>query len=239
VRWLTKLAHQLSNDAQPANSKAAQIAPIVDIIAASERLMGAATSLLGNGHASGAPMFRDGLMIGLLIRRPMMRAKNLAELRLGRSVILDGENGRLQIEADQTKAGVAIECSLPEDLMAQIQFYVREVRPILHRRNSTDDEGWFWIGRRGNPMSPTDIAHRVSLQTRAELGRAISFHKFRHCAATDIALHEPQSVGITMSVLGHRSLSTSQMYYNQADSFSTSARYRQVIDNARASFRSS
>jgi hypothetical protein len=43
---------------------------------------------------------------------------------------------------------------------------------------------------------------------------------FTDCAATDIAIHDSARIGITMPVLGHSTLATSQKYYNQASSFS-------------------
>lgn len=236
VLWLTQYAHQLSNHARPCNPKAAQIAPIIDIISASDRLMESGAALLADGFKSGAPIFRDGLMMGLLIRRPSMRVKNLAALRLGTSIILDGANTCLRIKASDTKAGFSIDSRIPQDIVEPLEFYVREVRPVLLGGSASEDQGWLWLGRRGRPMPTTDIAARMSRRTLTELGRAISPHRFRDCAATDIALNDPTLVGITKSVLGHRSLATSQRYYNQADSFSAFERYRAVVRKARSSF---
>jgi integrase len=48
------------------------------------------------------------------------------------------------------------------------------------------------------------------------LGKAISPHLFRDCAVTCIALENPRHIRIASPLLGHRTLSTTEKYYNQA-----------------------
>ena len=105
-------------------------------------------------------------------------------------------------------------------------WYVEKARDVLRRRDGGPDEGWLWIGRRGCRMQDNDISQRVARVTTQRLGRTISPHMFRDCVATDIAIHDPQHVGITKAVLGHATLASSQKYYNQAGSFAASGRTR-------------
>jgi hypothetical protein len=59
-------------------------------------------------------------------------------------------------------------------------------------------------------------------RTREGLGQAINPHLFRDCAATSIAINDPAHVGIASRLLGHRTGSTTERYYNQARSVEAS-----------------
>ena len=92
------------------------------------------------------------------------------------------------------------------------------------------DEKWLWIGRQGGqPLCPTSVSSIISNSTKRQLGRAVSPHLFRDCAATDIALLDPEHVGITPDVLGHKTLASSQKFYNQAGSFKALASWERVL----------
>ncbi len=52
--------------------------------------------------------------------------------------------------------------------------------------------------------------------------RPINPHLFRDCAATSIAIDDPVHVGIAARVLGHRTGSTTERFYNQARSIEAS-----------------
>ena len=77
------------------------------------------------------------------------------------------------------------------------------------------------------------MAERIATKTKKHLGSRISPHLFRDCAATDIALLDPQHIGITKSVLQHSTLASSQKYYNQATSFSAVRGFETVIEAIR------
>jgi integrase len=65
-------------------------------------------------------------------------------------------------------------------------------------------------------MSVKAIYERVIINTGAALGQRINPHLFRDCAATSLAIDDPVHIGIASRLLGHRSLSTTERYYNQA-----------------------
>jgi integrase len=54
------------------------------------------------------------------------------------------------------------------------------------------------------------------------LGQPINPHLFRDCAATSVAIDDPAHIGIASRLLGHRTGSTSERYYNQARSVEAS-----------------
>jgi integrase len=70
---------------------------------------------------------------------------------------------------------------------------------------------------------------RITSRTWEGLGRAINPHLFRDCAATSIAIDDPDHIGIVSRLLGHRAASTAERYYNHARSVEASRRLQQQI----------
>lgn len=231
VEWLTKLAHRMMNAAKPSRPKLPRMARVIDVDLLAERLMCTGLQELRNGQRSGAVTYRDGLIIGLLINRPM-RLRNLASLRIGHSFIIDDFGMRMNFPPKETKKGVPLDWSVPERLELAVLTYIGEVRHAL-LKPGIDDEGWFWIGRRGRRMPDTDISIRVTKTTRKYLGRDLSPHLFRDCVATEIALERPEWIGINKNLLGHVRLASSQRFYNQATSLTAFARQAAVIRELR------
>lgn len=86
-----------------------------------------------------------------------------------------------------------------------------------------------WIGRRGRRLPANNLTTNVTNATDRYLERAIPPHLFRDCVATDIALYDPAHIGITKDVLGHKTLASSQKYYNQAGSISALEKLSDVL----------
>jgi integrase/recombinase XerD len=59
-------------------------------------------------------------------------------------------------------------------------------------------------------------------RTHEGLGQPINPHLFRDCAATSVEVDDPAHVGIASRLLGHRTRSTTERYYNQARSVEAS-----------------
>lgn len=225
--WLTKLAHRMVNTARPSRPKLPRMARVRDIIALSDSLMNEGLEKLRSGKRSGAQLYRDGLIIGLLISRPWRRC-NLADLRLGRSVFIDDLGVRVSIPKEETKKGIAFHGYMPKRLEPALFTYLDMVRPVL-LKGAADNDGWLWISRRGGRLPANDISIRVTRTMRKHFGRDLSPHLFRDCAATEVALEDPAHIGITKAILGHATLASSQKSYNQATSFTAFSRYRDVV----------
>ena len=73
-----------------------------------------------------------------------------------------------------------------------------------------------WLSTDGSPMTKMAIYDRIVARTGKGLGRAISPHLFRDCAATSIAIDDPAHIGIASRLLGHRGSRTAELFYNQA-----------------------
>jgi integrase/recombinase XerC len=194
VAWLTKLAHRMTNKAKPSWPKLPRLARVADVVLLSDRLMALGLENLDRGGRSGAPIYRDALIIGLLISRPWRR-RNLADLRYGHTVFVDEHGIRVEIRSEHTKKGVAFSGYMPKRLEPAILTCLDRVRPVL--LGNAKDDGWFWLGRLGRRMPASDITNRVTLTTRKHLGRDLSPHLFRDCAATEVALETPTQIGIT------------------------------------------
>lgn len=232
IGWLTKLAHRMVNTSKPSRAKLPRMARISELVALGERLMAEGRDDLLKGQRRGAPIYRDGLMIALLSLRPL-RLSNLASLRLGKTFLVDGAGIRLDIPATEMKKGVPYTCFIPGRLEQAFRFYLDKVRPHLLARGDNQDQDWLWIGRRGRKLLPNNISTRISELTLRHLGRPVSPHLFRDCAATEIALEDPAHIGITRNLLGHATLASSQKFYNQATSVTAFAHHAEVIRKLR------
>lgn len=228
--WLTKLAHRLTNSAKPARPKPPRMASVPELITLGFRLMEAGLDKLARGQISGAQVYRDGLMIACLATRPL-RLRNLCALRVGHSFVRAQAGYRVEFSGSQTKKGIAIEFLYPQWLNEPLDIYLEEVRPMLLSRARGDqgDAGWLWIGRRGRPLPSTNVTTTITNTTKRFLGRGVSPHLFRDCATTDIALHDPEHVGITKDVLGHATAASGEKFYNQASSFKALSEWERVL----------
>jgi hypothetical protein len=99
------------------------------------------------------------------------------------------------------------------------------------------DEGYMWIGRGGMPMVPASILMAVKKRTLSHLDRAVPLHLFRDSVATDIAVNDPQVVGMTRIVLGHRTYDSTQKHYILAETASAYARYHDALGRRRTKHR--
>jgi integrase len=73
----------------------------------------------------------------------------------------------------------------------------------------------------------------VIARTREGLGRAINPHFFRDCAVTSLAIEDPGHIGIATPLLGHRTVSTTERYYNQPRGLEASRLMQQYLISLR------
>lgn len=222
--WLTKLAHRMSNTAQPSRPKLPRMVPISCLIELGARLMHDGMTALSDGRTHGATMYRNGLMIAALAARPTLRLKNFHALRANDTFFDVKGAYEVRVPHTQTKKKIKIAFRYPDWLTRPLRIYMEQIRPRLLDGGLVDDEGWLWVGRNGMQLLlPGTVGAIISETTARHLGRNISPHLFRDCAATDIALLAPADVGITKDVLGHATLASSQAHYNQAKSYTALA----------------
>ena len=73
------------------------------------------------------------------------------------------------------------------------------------------------------------IATTIARRTATAFGRPINPHLFRDCAATSIAIDDPEHVRVASQILGHRSTATTERYYNQAQAIDAARRYQHFL----------
>ena len=163
-------------------------------------------------------------MIGLLASR-QLRLRNLTGLILDRTLVQRGDGWWIQIPATETKTKDPIEEPWPEMLVPHLQTYLADHRAGIAalrgpRMGASSDA--LWLSMYGPPMTDNGIYDCIVARTSEGLGQPINPHLFRDCAVTSLAIDDPAHIGIASRLLGHRTGSTAERYYNQACSVEAS-----------------
>ena len=185
-----------------------------------------------NPHAA-EQQFQDGLMIALLAARPL-RLKNLAAIEIDRHLTREGDTYWLRFDADEVKNRKHIEVPLPEVLTPCIEQHCAVHRPVLLGPSTSNR---LWISQLGRPMSQSTIRYHINNRTEEAFGHPITPHLFRDCAATSVAIEDPDHVRIAMNILGHHSLETTQRYYDQSQMLAAGRTYQSALGNLRDTLR--
>lgn len=232
--WLRQVYSRLKASATPQRDKRPHLVSSADLYALGQRLIAAAEDIATPLHAATA--CRDGLLIALLAARPL-RIRNLVDLHLGRSIVPTGDDWRLSFTAEETKAGLAIEVLLPADLTPALQRYLGHHRRVLLGRNKGTpgdrDLSALWVSRWGTKMLEHAVRDQIKLHTRKAFGRVVWPHLFRDCAATSLAVHDPDNVRLAAALLGHATFATTERYYNQATSLEAAACHQETLARLR------
>ena len=126
----------------------------------------------------------------------------------------------LGIELMRTAAGIT---NRYNRLAAEIQFRdglviaLLAARPIRLKtltaleigRHLVRIDGVYWLRLESHEV-------KNAMHIEAAFSVAISPHLFRDCAATSVAIEDPEHVRIAAAILGHHSLATTQRYYDQS-----------------------
>lgn len=194
-------------------------------------LMGRATDNPQPNLRRNATGYRDGLQIALLALRPM-RKKNLAMIEIGRHLVRVGEHWRLRFAGSETKTSQALDFSFPEELVNVLELYLENFRPLLC--GSIYNGRRLWVGYKFAPLSAHSIQLNLCGRTEAAFGKPVNPHLFRDCAATSIAIGDPEHVRIAAAILGHRSFATTERHYNLAWTLEASRSFGNMIKQRRA-----
>ncbi|WP_460452503.1 tyrosine-type recombinase/integrase [Alsobacter sp. SYSU BS001988] len=227
---LYRLASRVRSGGAPVRDKRAKLVT-------STELLGLGLGLITTAAAVGSPidqavLFRDGLIIAFLALRPLRR-KNLAGLKLGRSLLQTGEGWMVSIPGEETKNGDPIEAPWPEILREPLDQYLAVHRPVLvalKNRRSAPVGDALWVSRHSSPLTQMAIYWQVRERTTEALGSAVNPHLFRDAAATTLAVLDPQRVQSASALLGHRTSATTERFYQQAQSLEAHRHFLDVVD---------
>jgi len=95
----------------------------------------------------------------------------------------------------------------------------------LSNRWSRSVDNALWVSSHGSPMTEMAIYDRIRQHTESAFGKAINPHLFRDAAATTLAIADPENVRIAAPLLGHRTFTTTERYYQQARGFEAHTQY--------------
>jgi integrase len=214
--WISRIISRVQSRHRPARPKRPRLIAVTELFDLGLTLM-AGTD---REHVAKrkAILYRDGLMIALLAARPL-RLRNLLGLVLNDTLVRVRDLWLIQIPAADTKTKEPIELYWPEPLIAPLETYLTCHRIVLgqgYGRWTRHIDGVLWLSANGLPMTRHTAYMRIAARTRDGLGRSINPHLFRDCAATSIAIDDPDHIGIASRLLSHRAASTAERYYNHA-----------------------
>lgn len=175
--------------------------------------------------------YRDGLIIALLSLVPLRRG-NLASLTMGTTLVPEGEGWAILIPANASKNHEPLVFPWPELLLSHLAVYLAQHRPVLvaqvHRWTGATGDS-LWVSSHGSPMTEIAIYDTIRKRTAQAFGKAINPHLFRDEAATALAIHDPEHVRSAAPLLGQRSLSTTERYYQQAQSLEAQRAFAETV----------
>ncbi len=225
-RYMLRCAiNNLAQDYEPV-SKRERLQESAALLALGFRLMERAVTASRLSKCRRSAMFRDGLQIALLALRPL-RLRNFSSIEIGRHLIEVGGRWRLIFPGAETKNRKPIDVPFPDELLLALRDYLTVYRPQLAQGSCNDHA--LWISACGTPHSPISIRSQICRRTKKAFGLPITPHLFRDCAATSLAVHEPEAVQIAHHVLGNDYL-TMERFYNQARAADAASHFHAALE---------
>ena len=236
--WLGRAANRMLGNAIPVRLKRARMQDVDRLVALGTSLMQGADRTDDHLAVGRATRYRDGLIIALLAYRPL-RLRSFAGLTVDQHLSRRPTGWWLQLSPHDTKTKQAMEMPFPEELVSCLETYLAQHRPVLLRGNAASDVArphttGLWIAKGGRMMGACAISVQIKGHTAAAFGQPINPHLFRDCAATSIAIQDPEHVRVIHAILGHSTLATSERFYNQARTLEAGRRYQQEIAQTRS-----
>ena len=228
--WLFEAANRLKPVS--VRTKRARIVPSYRLAELGFALMRQAEQMPPEWRSPPAAKFRNGLLIAFLAYRPI-RVGNLTAMAVGEHITRGENDYVVRFSEDETKQHDMVEFLVPASLTPCFERYLSVYRPMLIGSESHGKQ--LWISRDGGPMTLEGIGLTICRETKAEFGWSINPHLFRDCAATTIALDDPEHAFAIAAILGHSSLATSEKHYNQARMVEAAKAYHHVLAQARRS----
>jgi integrase/recombinase XerD len=173
--------------------------------------------------------FRDGLMAGLLIGRPV-RLRSFIGMTVDRHLVRLNGGFEMHFGPEDMKDRKAREYTVPDELVAPMDRYLDEFRLRLLDGNDTP---MLWVSRRKGPLSYDGFQTHLWNITGRAFGEGFRPHAFRHIAATSIAEEDPAHVNIIASVLGHATLTMSERHYNRATGIRAAGAWQEMVRDKR------
>lgn len=181
--------------------------------------------------------FRDGLLIALLVHRPM-RTENVAMMRIGTHLRPTSEGWHVAFSADEMKRPRPYEFPWPDLLLAPLAEYLKTYRPILLRSVAEPEAiDTLFVSSIGRSFDAYRVGERVFLQTRKVFDSSVNAHLFRSIAASTIAAETPENIVDAARILGHASVRTTRQHYVRARQLEAGRALQRTVEAHRAAAR--
>lgn len=238
--WLLRGVKRIRSEAKPVREKLSRLQPAQVIENLGLDLMRRADTDSALSPFQRALMYRDGLAIALLIRRPL-RIGTFASIKLGLHLVGDHLTG-MAIPGKVMKSKRAFTAAFPAALRQSLERYLQVYRPYLlslrtpsassscSQTYAASDESSLWISRGGGPIDVGAFSKSIARRTRKKFGRDMTPHLFRDAAVTTLVRDAPGSALLTKTVLGHISIDITNDHYNQAQMIESARRYAEIVE---------
>lgn len=229
-RWILRAAYRLRTQAKSVRHKRARLQSPARLAALGKQIM-ADAEVSGGSPLDAAVLYRNGLIIAFLAHRPI-RGRNLAGMAVGGNLTKRTGAWWVAFTPSETKTKRPLEFPFPADLVPRLERYLEKWRPILLTRDGRQAPAAidaFWVSKDATALGYQTISDHVERHTCGAFGAPINPHLFRDCAATAIAIVDPEHVRDIVAILGHAGLATSERHYNQARTLEAGRRYNDAL----------
>jgi integrase/recombinase XerD len=231
-RWLASIKRRLVARGKPEDRFNRLVPPWQSLDFAIE-LREEALSLPESDHKEREIQYRDGLILALLSLWHLRR-RSLALLTVSRHVVFDAAGIIVVLGPEDTKSKRAESFRVPEQLLANFEHYLKEIRPRL--LGASDHDG-LWASYRGRPLCSARIYTMVRKRIKKKFGKNMSLHDFRRAGPTFLAMDAPEKIGLIPGMLQHTSPEVGERHYNLARSVEASRRFGAHLAEARSRLR--
>ena len=119
-------------------------------------------------------------------------------------------------------------------LTPKLDCYLSKHRSTLLRGLETNR---LWISLRGSVAASHSVHCAIRSRTKKAFGHVINPHLFRDCAATSLALDDPETVRSAAALLGHSNLATTSKHYDQSKNYEATKIRQQALISLREKLR--
>lgn len=232
--WLRDIVNRLHLRIGPRHIPPGRLRPIDELFRAGMAAMDRAEAEGPEPRLRDSVHYRNGLMVSLLAGT-LLRVKNFAGLEFGHSLIRLSDDYLLVVPSVEVKNQQDIE----QPVIGRLTPYLDRYSEHHHPRLRQGREGkHLWINQYGGIMKPHAVGKTITKVTGNLVGAPISAHLFRHCAATTIAIEDPEHAMIIRAVLAHACIETAERYYNRASIAEAGRRHAATLAELRESLAS-
>ena len=227
-RWLRRIRSRLRRLSTPARDARARLVSAATVTELHSDLARRAVEWKHLSDWRRALLVRDALMLAVLTVCPI-RTKTMAAMAIGTTLQRRGNEWWTTFGPADMKNKRRFESPLP-GLTALIDSYLERYRPVLVARSTPPvAANALWLSVTGKRLSPKQIGQIISRRTERELGRDLNPHLFRKIMPTELAIHDPEHVGVAQPLLGHADYRTTERAYNLGRALDAARRHHGVL----------